>query len=153
MTESIVRSNVSNREMVDTNVLIYAVDPSSGDKHRLAVALIQQLIDRDALTVSTQVLNEFYAVATRARRSTLLPHDEAVRYIQTVAASSIVLPLTLGDTLLAVAAVVQHGLSFWDALIWAAAKENGVPVVYTEDFQHGRDIEGVRIINPFLGNP
>jgi predicted nucleic acid-binding protein len=44
-------------------------------------------------------------------------------------------------------------LSFWDALIWAAAKENGIPVVYTEDFQHGRDIEGVRIINPFLITP
>jgi predicted nucleic acid-binding protein len=50
-------------------------------------------------------------------------------------------------------AILQHGFSFWDGLIWAAAKENGIPVIYTEDFQHGRDIEGVRIINPFVGTP
>ena len=52
-------------------------------------------------------------------------------------------------TLRALDAIPRHGFSFWDSLIWAAAKENGVEVVYTEDFQHGRDIEGVRIINPF----
>jgi predicted nucleic acid-binding protein len=153
MTESIASSNVSNREMVDTNVLIYAVDPSSGDKHRLALTLIQQMVDRNALAVSTQTLNEFYAVATRAKKSKLLSHDEAALYIQTIAASSIVLPVTLDETLLAVGAVLRHGFSFCDALIWAAAKTNGIPVVYTEDFQHGRDIEGVRIINPFLDNP
>jgi predicted nucleic acid-binding protein len=134
-------------------VLIYAVDPSSGDKHQLAKALIQQLVDRDALAVSAQVLNEFYSVVTRSKKSTLLSHDEAVRYIRTIAASSIVLPVTLSETLLAVEAMMPHGFSFWDALIWAAAKENGIPIVYTEDFQHGRDIEGVRIINPFLANP
>ncbi len=116
MTESIAGSNVSIREMVDTNVLIYAVDPSSGAKHRIALDLIQQLTDRDALAVSAQVLNEFYAVTTSSKKSHLLNHDEAVRYIRTMAASSIVLPLTLGDTLLAVEAVVRHGLSFWDAL-------------------------------------
>lgn len=150
MTGSIAGSSVSNREMVDTNVLIYAVDPSAGEKHRIALDLIQRLIDRDALSVSAQVLNELYTVATRARKANLLTHDEAVRYIRTVAASSVVLPLTLDHTLLAIEAVAQHGFSFWDALIWAVAKENGIPIVYTEDFQHGRQIEGVRIINPFL---
>jgi predicted nucleic acid-binding protein len=35
-------------------------------------------------------------------------------------------------------------------LIWAAAKENDIAVIYTEDFQHGRDIEGVRFHNPFV---
>jgi predicted nucleic acid-binding protein len=43
----------------------------------------------------------------------------------------------------------SHGLSFWDGLIWAAAKEAGVGIVYSEDFQHGRDLEGVRWENPF----
>jgi predicted nucleic acid-binding protein len=136
--------------MVDTNVLIYAVVPSAGEKHRRAMDLNQRLIDRDALAVSAQVLNEFYAVATRAKKANLLTHDEAVRYIRTVAASSVVLSLSLDHTLLAIEAVAQHGFSFWDALIWAAAKANGIPIVYTEDFQHGREIEGVRIINPFL---
>jgi predicted nucleic acid-binding protein len=43
----------------------------------------------------------------------------------------------------------RHGLSFWDALIWAAASESAVDVIYTEDFQDGREVEGVRFISPF----
>jgi predicted nucleic acid-binding protein len=153
MTGSIVLSNGSSREMVDTNVLIYAVDTASGDKHRIARDLIQRLIDRDALSCSTQVLNEFYSVATGTRKSNLMSHDQAVQYIRTIAASSAVVPVTLNGTLLALHAIPKHGFSFWDALIWAAARENGIPIVYTEDFQHGRDIEGVRIVNPFLATP
>jgi predicted nucleic acid-binding protein len=61
--------------------------------------------------------------------------------------------LTRATTLRALEAIPRHGLSFWDALNWAAAKENGIPEVYTEDFQHGREIEGVRIVNPFVGSP
>jgi predicted nucleic acid-binding protein len=61
--------------------------------------------------------------------------------------------LTTAITLRALDAVPRHGLSFWDALIWAAAQENGVPILYTEDFQHGRDVDGVRIVNPFVAEP
>jgi predicted nucleic acid-binding protein len=54
------------------------------------------------------------------------------------------------ETYCAATLVPRHGLSFWDALIWAAAKMHGAEIVYTEDFQHWRDIDGVRIVNPFL---
>jgi predicted nucleic acid-binding protein len=77
MTESIASSDASNRILVDTNVLIYAVDPSSGDRHHRATELIRGLVERDALTVSAQVLNEFYNVATRASRRKLMSHDDA----------------------------------------------------------------------------
>ncbi len=43
--------------------------------------------------------------------------------------------------------------SFWDALIRSAAAENGVAIVYSEDFQEGRDVEGVRFVNPFGALP
>jgi predicted nucleic acid-binding protein len=52
-------------------------------------------------------------------------------------------------TFRALDAMPRHGLSFWDALIWSAAAENGVATIYTEDFQDGRVMEGVRFINPF----
>ena len=63
--------------------------------------------------------------------------------------------MTPAITFRALAAMKPHGLSSWDALIWAAAEENGVPVVFTEDFQAGREVEGVRFLNPFLaaGSP
>ena len=42
-----------------------------------------------------------------------------------------------------------HQVSFWDALIVRAAKEGGCSVLYSEDLQDGRTIDGVRIVNPF----
>ena len=62
-----------------------------------------------------------------------------------------VVPVTPSMTFLALDAMARHSLSFWDALIWAAAKENGVSLIYSEDFQDGRTIEGVRIVNPLAG--
>ena len=63
------------------------------------------------------------------------------------------MPITATTTLLALEAMPRHGLSFWDALIWAAAKENGATVINTEDFQDGRDIEGVLIRIPLTAAP
>ena len=44
-----------------------------------------------------------------------------------------------------------HGFSFWDSLILEAASVSGCSTLLTEDLQHGRVIEGVRIENPFGG--
>lgn len=44
--------------------------------------------------------------------------------------------------------VLDHQLSFWDALIWATAKLNQIPVILSEDFRSGTSLEGVRFINP-----
>lgn len=43
----------------------------------------------------------------------------------------------------------EHSLSIWDALIWATAKLNQVPVILSEDFVDGAFLEGVRFLNPF----
>jgi predicted nucleic acid-binding protein len=40
-------------------------------------------------------------------------------------------------------------LSFWDALIVQAALDANCRVLYSEDFQSGRTIRGLRIRNPF----
>ena len=45
--------------------------------------------------------------------------------------------------------VRDHHLSYYDAQIWAAARLNQVPLVFSEDFQDGRVLEGVRFVNPF----
>ena len=60
-----------------------------------------------------------------------------------------VLSLTGAATTAALTAVEQHRLSFWDALIWATARDADVRVILSEDFQDGREIEGVRFVNPF----
>jgi len=42
-----------------------------------------------------------------------------------------------------------HGLSYWDAAILAAARASGCRELLTEDMSHGREVEGVLIVNPF----
>lgn len=46
----------------------------------------------------------------------------------------------------------RHCLSFWDAMIIAAARQGGANILLTEDLNHGQIIEGIRIQNPFLNS-
>ena len=137
------------RSFVDTNIVVYAYDPSDANKQSLAVALLERLSDAGRLVLSTQVLNEFCNVMMRSSRGPTLTPDAIAAALQRLAAVGEVVPMTTAITFRALDAMPRHGFSFWDALIWAAAREHGVGVVSTEDFQHGRDVEGVRIIDPF----
>ncbi len=122
------------RALLDTNVLVYAYDPSDPAKRAMAQSLIRQLVDEDRLIVSVQVLNEFYRASTRAHRPPSLPHEEAaalVRHI--IAAASEVVPLTAAVTLRALGGVRDHGMSLWDAVLWASAAEHSIAVIYSED--------------------
>ena len=49
----------------------------------------------------------------------------------------------------AMAAVRDHGISFWDALLWATLRRAGCNLLVTEDLQDGRILGGVRFVNPF----
>lgn len=130
------------KELIDTNVLVYAHDRDAGIKHDRAKQLIHDLSEKNRLTFSTQVLNEFYVSVTRPRRANPLPHEEASQIVRDLSAAYTVLPLTSAITIRALNVMPLHVLSFWDALIWAAAKEYGIATIYSEDFQHDRDIEG-----------
>jgi predicted nucleic acid-binding protein len=136
--------------MVDTNVVVYAHDLDAGERHDRAAALIEELERTSRIVVSAQVLNEFYSTITRPHRKSPLTHDEAAAVVRELTTAWEVVPVSAAVTLRALDAIPRHGLSFWDALIWAAAKEGGVSVLYTEDFQHDRVVEGVRFVNPFL---
>ena len=134
------------RSLVDTNVLVYAEDGREPEKRAKAIALIESLSAVGDFVLSVQCLNEFSSVAFRRG----LPVAEVQDILATWTALSEVLPLTHEATNAALAAVDTHGLSFWDALIWATAHTAGVPVLFSEDFQHGRELEGVRFVNPFI---
>jgi predicted nucleic acid-binding protein len=129
---------------VDTNILVYAVDSDAGARHVAAKDLLLRAAGNAAL--SLQCLVEFYRVATRR-----YGHDpRAVR--RRVAASMAhfdVFAATPASLLSAIDAVDDHRLSFWDAMLWAAARDAGCTLLLSEDGQDGRVIDGVRIVNPF----
>ena len=132
---------------IDTNVLIYAHDRSEAAKQPIATALLASLWESGTGVLSTQVLQEFYAVATRKLTPPMTP-AEAREIVGLYAAWRVVTiepPLILEASELAEA----HELSFWDALIIAAARLGGADRLVTEDLQAGRMLAGVRIENPF----
>jgi predicted nucleic acid-binding protein len=61
-----------------------------------------------------------------------------------------VLDLSVATHEAAIALARDHRLSFYDALIVAAAQEAGCDTLYTEDMQHGRALGGLTIVNPFI---
>ncbi len=131
---------------LDTNILLYSIsrDPTEVAKRDRAVALI----DADDNALSVQVLQEFYVQATRPTRADAVPHDIAVGLIRTwlrFTVQEITLPIMLG----ALEIKATHRLSYRDAAIVAAARALGCRELYSEDMSHGREVEGVTIVNPF----
>ena len=131
---------------LDTNILLYSIsrDPAEVHKRDIAIALL----DADDVALSVQVLQEFYVQATRATRSDALPHEIAAGLIRTwlrFKIQEITLPIVLD----ALEIRIAHGLSYWDAAILAAARTLGCRELVSEDMAHGREVEGVRIVNPF----
>ena len=143
----------STAEFVDTNVLIYAHDPADPAKQARAISLIERLTLAGTLALSAQVLNEFYTAATRPNKPPSLSQREGSAIIRDLVAVATVVQLTAAVTLLALEAVEKHSISFWDALVWAAAKEVGITTIHTEDVPGTPAIEGVLYVNPFVDNP
>ncbi len=142
-------STGSPRALVDTNVVVYAYDLDDPRKHTIARELIEHLSNQGRLVFSTQVFNEFCWALMRPKRKTTLSSDQLAVILRELAATGEVVPIIPTLTLRALDAMPRHGLSFWDALIWSAAVENRVATIYTEDFQDGREVEGVLFVNPF----
>jgi len=132
----------------DTNLLIYARDPRRDPvKHQRARQWLEQLWRDRSGRLSTQVLNEYYAVVKQKLTPALSP-DEAQIEIRTFFAWR---PHVLDTATIEQAWQVQgrYRFNWWDALIVAAAQLSGCGQLLTEDLQAGQNLEGVVVVNPF----
>jgi len=132
---------------VDTNVLAYAHDASERRRQPAARAQLEALWASRSGVLSTQVLQEFYVVATRKFAPPMV-RGQAREVVALYATWPVV---QIDPTLILTASQLEerHRLSFWDALVVEAARVAGASRLLTEDLQHGRVIGGVRIENPF----
>jgi predicted nucleic acid-binding protein len=140
--------NGSSAFLVDTNVLVYAYDSTDKDKQAQAIAVLEELGRRRLGALSAQILGEFFVTVTRKIPQPLTT-AEAEQSVTNYARSWIVHDLTALVVLEAVRGLQRHRLPYWDSLIWATAKLNGIPNVLSEDFSDGALLEGVRFLNPF----
>lgn len=136
----------------DTNILIYAQDSADPFKQLRAQETMDAAIKTERLVISTQVMQEFYAVAVRKRwMSPAQAHSLLVRL-----AEHTVVPASADSVLRGVALQQREQLSIWDALVVQAALDARCSVLFSEDLQEGRRYESpagagpeLRVVNPF----
>ena len=140
---------MTGRLFVDTNILIYALDPADPLKQQVSADLLRTAIRTRTLTLSPQNLNECYRVLTQRRR--LIPVARVRGYIQTLAPWAIA-PLDAKTTERAFAIEDEVGTSWWDSLLLASALLAECRLFISQDLQDGRDVGGMRIANPFTAS-
>lgn len=132
---------------IDTNVFLYTLSDRPEEQQKAERA--RELLLNENWGWSVQVAGEFYHIATSAKRQFRLPHSFAMEYVRTwmnfptasLHPSTVLSALQLRE---------RFQLSYWDAAIIAAAHELGCGTIYSEDFSHDQDYNGVRVVNPFL---
>lgn len=136
---------------VDTNVLLYAEDRAHAAKHAQARAWLRALWLGRCGRLSTQVLNEFYVNATR-KLTPPMPAGDARAEVRRYQGWD---PWQVDHATVQAAWAVESrfGLHYWDALVVAAAQQQGCTLLLTEDLQHDLRIDTLRILNPFLVGP
>lgn len=132
------------RAFFDTNVLLYMYGADSR-KRECAIALFSEYTGSERLVISTHVVQEFYANGSRKL--------EMPRHVLSGVVSALLkLPVILVGPAEIVSAIKIEGryeISFWDALIVAAADAGGAEVLFTEDLNHGQRYGAVMVRNPF----
>lgn len=136
---------VTERCFIDTNVLVYAQASDAPHKQRAALALLKRLYDSGAGVLSTQVLQEYCNVAIKKLR---LPADHIRAQLDFFEQFEVV-PLSPAIVRAGLDLHQARSLAFYDALILACADASACSVLYSEDFNTGEVVAGVRIINPF----
>jgi predicted nucleic acid-binding protein len=138
---------MKGRFFLDTNIIVYALDPSFGEKSQIALRLLREGIKTKQAVISYQVVQEFFNVAfTKFVRP--LPLTEAENYLHAVFRPILSVHSSASLVANALRIKIAHQLSWYDALIVSAALQSECQTLYSEDIQSGRILEGLRIENP-----
>ena len=133
------------RFTLDTNILVYSVDVEAGRRHQIASEIVELAARRDCW-ITLQAVSEFYAVVARKRmvpraKAAMLAHSWLDLFPAAVASESAVR--------FAIDRATEGHMSYWDALLIAAAAEAGCTAIVTEDLTDGELLKGVRVVHPF----
>jgi predicted nucleic acid-binding protein len=132
------------RVTFDSNILVYTL--SQGDpRHAIAASLLARATRGNCVQTLQSLAECFRVLVTRLR----LDPQEAREEIDGFRAAFPVCAADDSDLVQAMRAVAVHRLSFWDAMLWATARRAGCNVLFSEDLQDGRRLDGVLFVNPF----
>ena len=129
----------------DTNIFLYTDDSSALEKKAKAIGLIAEYQKSGKAIVSLQVLQEYFAAATR--KLGVAP-ELAQRKVELMS-RMLVVRFRESDVISAIEFHRLHRISFWDAMIVHAARTGGAEILFTEDLHAGATWRGLTVVNPF----
>ncbi len=138
---------MSEREFLDSNILVYSVDRNEPEKRSVAMELIRGHLENRTGVISTQVLQEFYSAATRKLH---IPARTARQHVIDFGMFDVV-QITPDMIQKGIDCSILHQISFWDGLIVSAASVAKAGVLLSEDLNDGQSIQGIKVHNPFFG--
>lgn len=136
---------MKERSFLDSNILVYTDDSASNEKQQRATQLLEEGWNSGNLVISTQVLQEYFAAATRELHVAV---ETAQRKIELLAHLDII-DIQHQDIVRAIEIHRLYQYSFWDSLIIGSAQKAACFTLYSEDMQHGQRIGGIEVVNPF----
>jgi predicted nucleic acid-binding protein len=140
---------MNGKFFLDTNVFVYLFDTTAPAKAKKAARLVRDAVDTGKGIVSYQVVQEFFNVALR-RFAHPMSGAEAEQYLITVFRPLLAVHSSPALYVEALRIAGKHRFAWYDSIIVASALESRCDTLYSEDFQHGRQIEGLRMENPFV---
>lgn len=139
---------MSDKSFLDTNILVYAYDMRDAVKQEKAQRIIADGIVNDNCFLSVQVLGEFFNVVTKQIQDPM-SSQEAKRIIDILSFVP-VLEIDLAMVKRAINTQIAYHISYWDALIIAAAERAECRQIYSEDLNHGQIYNDIHVKNPFI---
>ena len=141
---------MSAENFIDTNIFIYLFDETDPDKRLRAENLVRRSLEDGTGCISYQVVQETINVVTRKLGAT---PESARRLLEDILEPLWQVNPTPSLYRRGLWIHNTYGFGFYDSLIVAAALEAGCRHLYTEDLQHGQEIEHLTIWSPFVGSP
>ncbi len=134
-----------SKTFIDTNILIYAMDNRNMQKKNKAREILKGLQDDKNGVISTQILQEFYVVATKKLSIQPLLVKSIIHSLSNFEVVTVNHPLIEE----AIDCSILNEVSFWDALVIVSAEVSKCAYLLSENLNHGQIIRNVKIENPF----
>ena len=138
-----------NRDFFDTNILVYMYDRRDPAKQARAFKVTGEAITNGSGVISVQVLGEFFNTVTGR-----IPNPMSIEAAEDAISIFATMPVVALDLVLvrrAVATCNRYQVSYWDALIIAAAERAGCARIISEDLNPGQLYHGIAVVSPFDG--
>ncbi|NLK45551.1 MAG: PIN domain-containing protein [Treponema sp.] len=130
---------------IDTNILVYTLDSKDPRKQAKARGIMRKVVNMHQPVISTQVLKEFYVVATTKMKADRIIVKNIIHNFSNI--EIVQNDLELIEQAIDISVISQ--LSFWDSLIIAAAEKAKCKYIFSEDLNSGQTFRGVMVVNPF----